>query len=95
MASHGDERAAELVAGLGGTDVVVAGFGTAGRSAAGYLRSVGARVTVVDSAFGAAESGGGLDRVGVDEAVADAALWGVCDCSSYPRGSPRTIRWWR
>ncbi|GAA3038133.1 UDP-N-acetylmuramoyl-L-alanine--D-glutamate ligase [Gordonia defluvii] len=76
MASHGDERAAELVAGLGGTDVVVAGFGTAGRSAAGYLRSVGARVTVVDSAFGAAESGGGLDRVGVDEAVADAALWG-------------------
>jgi UDP-N-acetylmuramoylalanine--D-glutamate ligase len=68
-------RAAELVAGLGGVDVVVAGFGTAGRSAASYLKSAGAGVIVVDDAFGTYEEVDGLHRVGVENAAADEALW--------------------
>ncbi|MFT4199104.1 UDP-N-acetylmuramoyl-L-alanine--D-glutamate ligase [Gordonia sp. (in: high G+C Gram-positive bacteria)] len=75
MASADSRGAIELVGGLAGTDVVVAGHGTAGRSAAAYLSGAGASVTVVDSAFGAVETVDGKVRIGVDEALEDADLW--------------------
>lgn len=75
MAEFDAQRAVELVAGLAGAEIVVAGFGTAGRSAASYLQSVGARVIVVDDAFGASDEADGLVRTGVENATADEALW--------------------
>ncbi|GED98273.1 UDP-N-acetylmuramoyl-L-alanine--D-glutamate ligase [Gordonia crocea] len=75
MAEHSRAEGVDLVTGLVGAEVVVAGNGTAGRSAAAYLQSAGARVTVVDSAFAAPSVHDGMRRSGVDEALADAELW--------------------
>ncbi|NNG98507.1 UDP-N-acetylmuramoyl-L-alanine--D-glutamate ligase [Gordonia araii NBRC 100433] len=60
---------------MGGAGVVVAGWGTAGRSAAAYLRSAGSSVTVVDGAFGAPRDVDGMVQIGVEEALADAGFW--------------------
>ncbi|MFT3900327.1 MAG: UDP-N-acetylmuramoyl-L-alanine--D-glutamate ligase [Gordonia sp. (in: high G+C Gram-positive bacteria)] len=68
-------RATELVRGLRGAEVVVAGFGTAGRSAARFLQDQGAEVTILDAAFGDPETVDGAVRTGVDEALADPGLW--------------------
>ncbi|GAC69553.1 UDP-N-acetylmuramoylalanine--D-glutamate ligase [Gordonia soli NBRC 108243] len=50
--------------------VVVAGAGTAGRSAADHLLAVGARVVLADTRFGSAADGPAVDRPVADDPVA-------------------------
>ncbi len=75
MADRDAVLAGGLIAALGGADIVVAGFGTAGRSAAAYLAAAGAKVTVVDAAFGDPAVIDGMTRTGVAESLADDGLW--------------------
>lgn len=65
------ERADIDVAAIAGTGVLVAGAGTAGRSAAHHLVAMGAEVTVADARF-AAQMDDELTAAGVDQIAIDA-----------------------